>query len=134
MSSRFRLAEPRFVADLIDGDALAVDLVTGSYHVTSGWSAAIFWALTQGATVSETMRLLDTPHDVGAEIEAFRAAVVELEIVVLRDGEPANPPTVDRPSGPWTALEVESHGDMADMILLDPVHEVDPEAGWPRRS
>jgi hypothetical protein len=26
---------------------------------------------------------------------------------------------------------VESFTDMADLILLDPVHDVDPDKGWP---
>jgi len=26
---------------------------------------------------------------------------------------------------------VEAHTDMADLILLDPVHDVDAEHGWP---
>ena len=28
----------------------------------------------------------------------------------------------------------EKYDDMADLILLDPVHEIDQEEGWPKRA
>jgi hypothetical protein len=31
----------------------------------------------------------------------------------------------------FRAPRLEKHTDMQDLILLDPVHEVDPQRGWP---
>lgn len=41
-------------------------------------------------------------------------------------------PVMPPPSIPFDGLGVQAHTDMADLILLDPVHDVDPNHGWPQ--
>lgn len=46
--------------------------------------------------------------------------------------EAASPPV--EPSRPWLMPALEIYSDMQDLLLFDPIHEVDPACGWPSIS
>ena len=67
---------------------------------------------------------------------AVRAFVAEL----LADGLIRALPGTEAPASMTTVslsdstLRLERFEDLADMLALDPVHDVDPKAGWPFRK
>ena len=38
-----------------------------------------------------------------------------------------------RPREEYGKPTIDSYGDLQDLLLLDPIHEIAPEAGWPKR-
>ncbi len=115
---RVRVAAPQVVADVVDGEAIIVDLGSGRYHRLAGSGAVVWQALSEGRT----------PPGSGP-VAALVTALVDAGLVVP-DGSaapsPGFPDIVDDGS-----LVLESFEDLADMLLLDPIHEADPDAGWP---
>ena len=143
MPTHYRANGPRFVDETIDGEALIMDMLKGSYYSCEGASAYAWNALTAGASASDVVELVAARYDVDAtrverDVGGFVAHLVDQELLVEAPDSPDEP--LDRsaldalvPSGDYGALTVEKFTDLADVILLDPVHDV-TDAGWPHRA
>lgn len=132
----FRLNEPQVVADTVDDEVLAINMSTGAYFNLKGWSAYAWTLITSGTGVTDIHQHLISIVD-GIDAATLRSFVDELirhGLVAPADNPSAhgNPsPLPTPPAVPFDGLAVEAHTDMADLILLDPVHDVDAEHGWP---
>jgi hypothetical protein len=138
---RFRANRPRVVDETIDGEALLMDMVSGSYFGCDGPSAVAWAALSGGHTVDELAAALADRLDVDVETvradgARFLEALVAAQLVVADPdaGVPAIEPLgLDELQGPYVALAIDEHRDLADLLLLDPVHDVSEE-GWPHQK
>jgi Coenzyme PQQ synthesis protein D (PqqD) len=135
---RFRLNEPRVVAETAGGVVIAVDLGAGTYHTIGGDSTRLWEAIVSGATSGEVADAVAATT--GGSREAALAAVAGFARtlaaagwIVERGDVPAEAQAVDLAGCGSGLLEpgFETFTDLQDLILLDPVHEVD-ERGWPR--
>jgi len=137
--TRYRANSPRFVDETVDGEALIMDMVTGSYYTCQDASTMVWHGLTAGLTISDVAAILTSTYPIETaeaerDVERFAAELAQEEMIVVRDGSPESP--VDATIGNGTApgdyqpLRFEKYTDLADLILLDPVHDVS-EAGWP---
>jgi hypothetical protein len=137
---RYRLAGAHIISDTIEGEAIIVDLNSGVYYSLEG-PGAVIWSLVSGgmdeATLVQTLATLysSDPVEIAA---ASRELVTELvaEGLILTDSgrgaptmSPEQVPAVDTPRT-FSRPTLNKYDDMADLLLLDPIHEVD-EAGWP---
>jgi hypothetical protein len=147
MSARYRSNTPRFVDETVDGEALIMDMLKGNYYSCVGASAIAWDALKQGATVTGAAAVLADTYglattDVAPDVERFVAVLLAEEMLVPNDAanvELGDPPDSapeaasvpdERSHGTYGPLTFERFSDLADLILLDPVHDVS-EAGWP---
>jgi hypothetical protein len=133
---RFRLNSPQVVAETIEGEAIVVNLATGTYYSVKGDSILLWDAIVAGATVDEiaevAAEMTAQPREtVAAAVGGFCDSLAAEGLIVEQDGGGASP-EVDLSGGGSGLLEpaFETYADMQDLILLDPVHEVD-ERGWP---
>ena len=144
LPARFAANRPAVVDEMIDGEVVVIDLRTGSYFSLVE-SAAVIWAsLWSRPTHDDIAACLGRVYDTDAE-QCFAVSgafldtlVAEGLVVQVEDaagegaaGEGAVPelPVV---SGPLPAPRLEKFDDMQQLILLDPVHEIDETVGWPR--
>ena len=140
MATRFTVNQPRFVDETIGGEALVMDMVRGSYYSCLGTAAAAWNALKAGATADDVAgRLASTDGDndqIAQDVEAFVADLLAHELLVVRpDGDEPDAAALDAVEWPaaYETLVLERYTDLADLILLDPVHDVS-EDGWPRTA
>ena len=139
--TRYRANGPRFVDETVDGEALIMDMVKGAYYTCLG-PAAIAWdALKRGFEPAEITAMLSStyevgPADVDRDLAGFVDELLREEMLVVRDD--ASPPDLrtpldgdGAPAGPYEAMSLDRYTDLADLILLDPVHDVS-DAGWPQ--
>jgi hypothetical protein len=113
---------PEVVHETVDGEVVIIHLGTGVYYSIRGRGVALWEGAAAGAT---TERLTEVAPDDGASF----LAELETEGLIERisggddtwraNGQPVNDPPV-----------LERFTDMEDLLLLDPVHEVDDQ-GWP---
>jgi hypothetical protein len=137
--AQYRSNGPRFVDESVDGEALIMDMVTGTYYTCLG-PATIAWdALKRGVEPGDVASMIATMYEADAaaverDLDAFVAELVQEEMLVARDGAPASapvePPPAPAPAGPYAPMRIERYTDLADLILLDPVQDVSG-AGWP---
>lgn len=136
LNIRFRLNNPQVVSETVDGEAIIVNLDSGTYYSIKGDGILIWNAITDGATVAELVDAVvgQTQADADAvrdALDAFSDALAAQGLIVARSEGGATPSLDFSDAGAGLAQpSFESYSDMQDLILLDPVHEVD-EAGWP---
>jgi len=143
---RLAVNRPKVINQTIDGEALLINFETGNYYSLLKSGAFIWSLIERTATVGEIVAALENQYQ-GGRRDVFQDAAVrfvsELQaeglIISSEDGVRALPDplrtTVEFPAQHeqfvFEPPVLEKYEDMQDLILLDPVHEVDEEAGWP---
>jgi coenzyme PQQ synthesis protein D (PqqD) len=127
---------PAVVSETIDGEVIVIHLERGSYFSLRG-SAADVWALVeQGCAEAQIPEALTArypaaaPGDVAEEVARFLRNLREEGLVVDGDGAPASAPELEQTGSAFDPPRLEKYTDLQDLIMLDPIHEVEPE-GWP---
>ena len=140
MAARYRSNAPRFVDETLHGEALIMDMVKGNYFSCLGASAITWNALKDGASVEEIAQCLASAYgvsltDATSDVERFVGTLLSEEMLVELEPTPMREPTLAIPVAPgeYASLELERYTDLADLLLLDPVHDVS-EAGWPHAA
>jgi len=138
---RYRVNSPQVINETIDGESIMIDLATGAYYSLDTVGGHIWSVLEGGASVHEVASVIRTRYDgTASDIEAGVTALInELvveELVVEAGGTSAlavvaSASATDEGERPlFVKPRLEKFTDMQDLILLDPVHEVDSR-GWP---
>ena len=139
IADRFRVNSPKVVHETIDGEVVIIHLDTGCYYSLDGVGAVIWDRLDHGATLGETGAWLGQHYPANQpEVESTIARLAnELQtesLIVPLNGQPPATNGGLPSAGPLPAVfqspVLHKHTDMQDLLLLDPMHEVD-ETGWP---
>lgn len=131
----FRVRTPSVVSEVIDGEAIIMDMRSGNYFSAEGVGALIWQAICDGASTSAILSWVGQAYPAAANPDAASAFIDELVARELIEPGPAEA----EPSFPlsnlpdWTPPTLAAHEDMQDLITLDPIHDVD-EVGWPVRK
>ncbi len=136
--SRLCIAGPSVVHEAIEGEVIIVNLDKGLYFSTDGVGASIWAMIVAGRTADEILlwaKGLDAGDVVAADVAEFLDDLRENELVrdVAETPEggdfdvPAAPATYEKPT-----LNV--YADMEELLLLDPIHDVSDDAGWPHAA
>jgi len=135
-----KINAPVVVSETVGGETIIMHHQTGHYFDTSGTGAMIWEAIVTGATVDQIAALLSARGGARPVIArdaaiAFVRTLLTHDLVVLSpiaESGAEVAPFVDfeddQPTFAHPVLGV--HTDLADLLLLDPIHEVG-EAGWP---
>lgn len=136
---RYRVNSPQVINETIDGEAIMINLATGSYYSLDRVGGDV-WSLLEASLpvddiVAELGRRYEaTEDDIRRGVNDLLQQLSREELVVpYDDAEPVRavspaPAASERP--PFHAPRLEKFTDMQDLILLDPVHQVDSR-GWP---
>ncbi|MEQ9814717.1 MAG: PqqD family protein [Azospirillaceae bacterium] len=142
-TTRYEIAAPDVVAEDFDDEIVAINLDTGRYFSLRGTGHAAWSHLASGGSLRAlTGEPEALPEDARAAALAFLETLIG-EGLLRERGEatdsavsPAATPATSSPAlapGALLALAVESFDDMQEMLLADPIHEVEEETGWPVR-
>lgn len=114
---------------------MILDVSCGRYYSLGGRGAGVWSALTQGYSPAAVATALTEPGWPDA-LSGFIDRLVQLEL--LRDSGQAG--TDALPGADAEALarhegapQIDMFDDLADLIVADPIHDVEPQAGWPHR-
>jgi hypothetical protein len=137
---QYRVNDRNVIAETMGDETIIVNLASGHYFSLQGANVDVWDYLQRGHTTSQIADLLTKQYDVSAEdAEAATAALVaELEreeLVAETDGLESPAEITERAVDeenrqPFSMPPLSKFTDMQDIILLDPVHEVD-QRGWP---
>lgn len=136
----YRVNAPEAIHQTIEGEVILINLSTGNYYSLRD-TAAETWAMVEaGMEPDEAAGRLATRYGTSEEevLTHVRDLVQRLHeegLLAEADGVADAPPPPalkdDPPVGEYAPPVVEKFEDMQDLILLDPVHEVDAREGWP---
>ena len=139
---RFRINTPTVTHETIDGEAVIINLDSGNYYslVEAG---SFIWALVdKGASASEVQDVVQLSYegdaaDIDQGVQQLLAELQQENLIVPVDGTPAvdltdltaSPNGHGKPS--FKAPSLNKFSDMQELLLLDPIHDVD-DTGWPK--
>ena len=140
---RFRTNSPPVLYETVNNETIIVNLDTGSYYDLNESAGYVFGLLKDGVTVGETAasaagRYGITTDSAATAVEELLAKLVEEQLVIAADGAPSQAPArpdepAPSPAPPYSSPVINKYTDMQELLLLDPVHEVD-DSGWPTRA
>jgi len=139
-NTSFRVNTPTVSQETIDGEAVIINLETGNYYSLTDAGSAI-WGLMLGGHNLDAIcsAICEAFEGEQSEIEnGVRELFSELEqenLIVATDSVQSDPgarltANAVRPQFQRPALQ--KFTDMQELLLLDPVHDVD-DVGWPRK-
>lgn len=134
---QFRISPSRNVSARSFGDeVVAANFITGIYYSMLGPAAQIWEGLVAGVprdrVISEVAAFSSCDaSEFTAAARAFVNSLVAEQLIVSSDGLQASAWTAAAPATSLYGLPaLERFDDMADLLLLDPVHDVE-DMGWP---
>ena len=142
MDRQFVVNSPSVVSEVIDGEVVIMNLTSGNYYSSEQTGAAIWGWIEEGRSLEAIARLVSERYDVGPEdvaaaLTTFVDRLIEEKLVrevtaaaplAAEAGETARTPlTRER----FVSPQLQVYSDMQDLLLLDPIHDVD-DTGWPQ--
>lgn len=140
--ARHRINRPQVITETIDGEAVIIHQGTGAYYSIAATGAAVWAGLEAEASVGEIVAFLEATYAdaPGEEVASSVAGLIgelrqeDLIVEVIGDGGGAAMTLDGAPQqGAFQPPSLRKFTDMQDLILIDPVHEVD-ERGWPHAN
>ena len=140
MDRRFRINAPAVASEIIDGEAVIMNLKTGAYFSTRQTGSVLWNWIEQGIGVGAMIRSLEasyttTPGEITAAVERFLSELKEHGLIreLPSNGvPPLSDPELALSGKPvFVPPHLEVYTDMRDLLLLDPIHDVDEQVGWP---
>lgn len=132
---------PNVVHETIDGETILLDLNTGNYYSLDGPGALIWEYIEKTGNWKKTIEILAAGNaakkdEIAESVTAFVNELVDEKLLIHGasgnpDGDVSEIETgLKQAAASYAALKVNKYSDMQDLLLLDPIHEVD-EKGWP---
>jgi hypothetical protein len=138
----FRICTPSVVSEVIDGEAVIMDLLSGNYFSAPGTGGEIWRDIEAGRNYRQILRSLAVRYR--GDLQALTAAadrfvsdllanhlVEEIVVEESADIDPGH--CVEPPAAAFRPPVLERYTDLQDLLLLDPIHDVDA-VGWPTRK
>ncbi len=139
-TQRFRVNTPTVTHETIDGEAVIINLDSGNYYSLVEVGAFIWGLVDKGASAGEVQNLVLQNYqanaaDVDRGVEDLLAQLQQENLIVPVDGAAFDlgelPATNGHEKQSFTVPLLHKYSDMQELLLLDPIHDVD-EAGWPK--
>jgi hypothetical protein len=143
MAGTVKIDSDRFIHDTIDGETVIIDTIAGRLTLLVGIGPIIWTRLFAGAQPSAILGEIDdlygptAKQEGGVFIDELSSAGLLVESGA--DDDPATPTTSSTAAvqtWPKTYVQpgLEHYDDIADIMTMDPIHEVDTSLGWPNRG
>lgn len=139
---RFRVNSPKVVHETIDNEVVIIDFDTGNYYSLDGVGAYVWGCIENEHTLAEIVEEvarqfigdgidLETviPELIGELQQDNLVVIVQTSQMSEEAGQVANN-VAKSAKHPFEPPVLHRYTDMQELLLLDPIHEVD-EAGWP---
>ena len=131
----YKLNEEKMFFDIADGQAVVINFTTGMYYGTGTLGSAILENLVNGADETGILNAVKKqngcPADFEDSFQGFLNTLLEKEILVKAEGSGTEVSLSPEAFSEGFSLSVDEFAEVQDLLLADPVHEVDVEQGWP---
>jgi hypothetical protein len=133
-ASTYELFGANIVSELFEGEVVAVNLDSGNYYSIRNTGAYVWNALITQHSLEQIIHALSQTYqqqetNITDEINQFVEALEKeglLKTTQIADAQTE----LAAPVGDYVSPTLDTFNDMQEILLLDPVHDVD-ESGWP---
>ena len=140
----FQTNAPAVVSEIFDDEVVIINMESGTYYSLAQSGVVLWQQLQHGTTLSDLIAQVSSayaisPGEITPSVQQFMTELVQEQLII-----PTVAPikVIDRqatsilPTAPlqqcFTPPLLNKFTDMQDLLLLDPIHEVDA-GGWPRK-
>ncbi len=131
----YKVTDTHISHDTQGNETVVIDFSGGTYYSLVGTASTMWVLAASGATDAVIVETLTSRYDGDAAVIAdqttsFLADLIARGLLVASDStfDAAVTARVTRTS--WSEPKLEAFNDLNDLILMDPIHDVD-DAGWP---
>jgi hypothetical protein len=138
----YRVNSPQVISETVGGETIIVNLASGHYFSLQGSAVDVWQGIERGESAETIVLQLEQRCEAGdgeisAAVQKLLEDFVAAELLVAESNGAAGAPVAVTQEAaervPFVAPSFNTFTDMQDIILLDPVHEVDTR-GWPHAS
>jgi hypothetical protein len=145
MAKAFRIIAEHVASEVIDGEAVIMDLRTGNYFSATGAGAPMWEDLEAGRSYDQMLQSLIARYPIASRtltdsLDRFLADLVANKLVEEMtveessdDNRVSNGHDTSFAANVFEPPVLTMHTDMQDLLMLDPIHDVD-STGWPTRK
>jgi hypothetical protein len=136
------VASRDIVSEDFDGEFVVLDLGSGKYYSMDTAASALWRAITAGVSMQALVDAVDgapptstgitaqTIHDYAEQLVVY-GCLARSDVPGSASLDAATAAALKASAGP---PKVEMFSDLADLIIADPIHDVEETAGWPVRK
>jgi hypothetical protein len=136
-SARFCIYDKNIISDVFGEEVVLVNLESGTYFSLQTTATQAWIRLQNNYSVDEMIQELGNLYEVANEelskqIHVFVQELIDKKLIKLSDATEKNSVAINenQQKGNFVPLVLEVFSDMQEILLLDPVHDVD-KSGWP---
>lgn len=129
IESHYTIAHPEVVFERFDGDLVVLDLRSGRYFGFNPVGAVTWLSLMEGVFARDIVSAgLDEK-----QLLTFLEALLREGVAVQSEGSRKSIPAeyLGLISTGEEGPSFEAYDDLSDLMMADPIHDVDAERGWP---
>lgn len=130
----YKLNDEKMYMDIADGIAVVLDGFSGMYYGLNSFGTAVFEALVKGTDSKSAevalMNMPGAPADMRDRYEKFLEKLCAYEILVPGPNGMETNFDVSTAASDDFVLEISVYDDAQEMLLADPIHEIDESMGW----
>jgi Coenzyme PQQ synthesis protein D (PqqD) len=138
ISRCYRVNQPKVIFEAFEDETVLINLDSGNYYSFSGSGALIWDRIVRGDSVGSVIENLQERFrgrdGIASAVDDFVRELAEENLIIEDSSRAAKNVKQERIEiGALTQFErpvLQKYSDMQDLLLLDPIHEVD-ETGWP---
>ena len=129
---------PRVIRESFEDEVVMINLESGNYYSLTGVAGEIWGYLEKGAggggiTTALAARYSADGEQIGRNVNDFLHQLLQEKLIVESEADSVEPlPLAAEGKLPFEIPQMSVFSDMQDLLLLDPIHDVD-ETGWPVR-
>jgi len=143
--THFRVNSPNVIHEIIDGEAVLVNLDSGSYYSIDSVGAVVWDYVEKGLSRHQIVEAIASQYDgeqadIDQGVQQLFIQLQEEQLIVPTETPSSNrhaPVTTPASTGQnkpqFETPILHKYTDMEDLLLLDPIHDVD-ESGWPNSN
>jgi hypothetical protein len=131
----YKLNESKMFADVTSNVAIIINSETGIYYGMNNCGSIVFQALLDGCSTSSILNGLkkveNCPSDIEQKLKDFTDDLLNKEILIAGE-QTSKEPKFDEAVIKQDNFEmkVSEYADAQDLLLADPIHDIDEEEGW----
>ena len=133
--TRFEVDTQRFLSDPLDGEVIVMDTVSGRLFLLEQAAAAMWVSVCNGESRASILSTINSRYgpEQQAAVQACLDRLIEagLATEVACDDPLSLPPTDQHWPPVLGEFLITQYDDMTSIITMDPIHDIDPQRGWP---
>ncbi len=142
----FSVRSHEVISEILDNEALIMNLQSGHYYSARDAACVIWQMIAEGRSYDAILNGIQAEFDVSdavlvPQLDRFIDALLANNLIQVRLDDGAAPVAAGGSEAvaggsirrPFSLPELDVYTDMQDLLLLDPIHDVD-DVGWPTRK